>query len=231
MNACTNPGCDHGTSSDGACIKVPDSVGSETFHCLYCACNAWRFNGGLGLFISPNWSEVFPYIQMQRYGRDNGRPRFEVKAPMEVLLRFVTFTSICPHCGSVMKFVRFRNKSKSSRNPASAPSPTGRCYLAVSCAYDDNKGCSKSSAAAAECDRLEAAIKVRDGAQPAAVVPKKPAQATLDLFPLCPIKTFKDLQTALRNIRYDITCGGCAELFFTGHGGAAHDTGCTTGLP
>lgn len=258
MNACTNPGCDHGTSPDGACIMVPDANTSpETFHCLYCSCNSWRFNSqdvrkrakaqaevefnagqtividSKGLLASPHWPEVLPYVQMQVYGRDNGpdhpRCRFEVNAPLNLLQRFAEFTTLCPHCGAVMKFVRPRNKSKSARNPSRSPSPTGRYYLAVSCPLDVNTGCSRSAAAAAEYERLEHIIKARSRAETEVVLSKKPAQETLDLFPPCPLKSFAELQTALRNIKYDITCGGCAELFFTGHVGATHDVSCTTG--
>jgi hypothetical protein len=37
------------------------------------------------------------------------------------------------------------------------------------------------------------------------------------------------LAVAFRNIGYDITCGNCACLFFTGYGGYGCDPGCTTG--
>lgn len=40
--------------------------------------------------------------------------------------------------------------------------------------------------------------------------------------------THEALTTALRNIGYDITCGECASIFFTGTGGNAHEESCAT---
>lgn len=38
-----------------------------------------------------------------------------------------------------------------------------------------------------------------------------------------------DMTIAARNIGFDLTCGACAALFYTGHGGVyEHDVGCGT---
>lgn len=39
--------------------------------------------------------------------------------------------------------------------------------------------------------------------------------------------THEEIVVACRNIGYDMTCGACAALFYTGGGGYDHDPGCT----
>jgi hypothetical protein len=44
--------------------------------------------------------------------------------------------------------------------------------------------------------------------------------------------TMKDIEIACRNIGYDLSCGACAEIFFTGGSwGSAHDPTCSTKQP
>lgn len=38
----------------------------------------------------------------------------------------------------------------------------------------------------------------------------------------------EELRSACRNIGFDLECGACAQLFYTGHGGAKHDEDCMT---
>lgn len=40
--------------------------------------------------------------------------------------------------------------------------------------------------------------------------------------------TFKQLVEACSNIGFDLTCGACAELFYTGHLNENHDEDCKT---
>lgn len=40
--------------------------------------------------------------------------------------------------------------------------------------------------------------------------------------------THDQIEVACRNIGYDLTCGACAELFYTGEQLHAHDTWCKT---
>lgn len=43
-----------------------------------------------------------------------------------------------------------------------------------------------------------------------------------------PIRSFDDLKQACRNIGFDLSCGECAAIFFTGSGGYSHSDSCTT---
>ena len=43
-----------------------------------------------------------------------------------------------------------------------------------------------------------------------------------------PIRSFDDLNQACKNIGFDLSCGECAAIFFTGSGGYSHDDSCTT---
>lgn len=38
--------------------------------------------------------------------------------------------------------------------------------------------------------------------------------------------TYEQIETACANIGYNLSCGACAALFFTGYGGYEHDAGC-----
>ena len=40
--------------------------------------------------------------------------------------------------------------------------------------------------------------------------------------------SFDALQQACKNIGFDLSCGECAAIFFTGSGGYSHDDSCTT---
>jgi hypothetical protein len=40
--------------------------------------------------------------------------------------------------------------------------------------------------------------------------------------------TYQEIEQACKNIGYDITCGACAELFFTGVCLHEHDDTCST---
>lgn len=40
--------------------------------------------------------------------------------------------------------------------------------------------------------------------------------------------TLPELEAACRNIGFDITCGACAAVFFTGIGASEHDAHCST---
>jgi hypothetical protein len=42
--------------------------------------------------------------------------------------------------------------------------------------------------------------------------------------------TVKEIEVACRNIGFDLTCGSCASLFYTGSSTYRHDTTCTTTL-
>ncbi len=45
-----------------------------------------------------------------------------------------------------------------------------------------------------------------------------------------PVRSFDDLKQACKNIGFDLSCGECAAIFFTGSGGYSHDDSCTTHL-
>ena len=44
------------------------------------------------------------------------------------------------------------------------------------------------------------------------------------------VLSFDDLKQACKNIGFDLSCGECAAIFFTGWGGYSHDDSCTTHL-